>query len=123
MAKTVCLDFDGVCSDYHGWRGAEVLDPPRPGLREFLILLQEAGYDIMVHSTRPIAPIVQWLGAYGLHRYILAVTDTKPPAVCYVDDRGICFRGDYGQTYEAIRHFRAYWEPASDTGRSSHGDG
>jgi hypothetical protein len=27
-----------------------------------------------------------------------------------VDDRAVCFRGDYGETLEEIARFRAHWE-------------
>jgi hypothetical protein len=110
MPRTVCVDFDGVCSDYHGWRGADVLDLPRPGLREFLLLLREAGYETVIHTTRPAHLIVAWLEAHELDTLVAHVTATKPPAVAYLDDRGICFRGDYGEAFNAILSSKAYWE-------------
>ena len=34
------------------------------------------------------------------------VCDYKPPALVYVDDRAIPFRGNWDQTIEEIRQFR-----------------
>jgi phosphoglycolate phosphatase-like HAD superfamily hydrolase len=69
MPKTVCLDFDGVLSDYHGWRGPEVLDPPRAGVANFLKALKEAGYEIVIHTTRDSKIIWSWLIQHGLDIY------------------------------------------------------
>jgi hypothetical protein len=112
MPKTVCLDFDGVMSDYHGWKGAEVLDPPRPGLREFLQALNEAGYEIAIHSTREPKIIWSWLISNGIDGYFKegSVSLHKPLAFVYIDDRAVCFRGDYGAALAEIASFKAYWE-------------
>ena len=38
------------------------------------------------------------------------VTDKKPPAFAYIDDRAICFQGDYGKTLDQLEAFKAHWE-------------
>lgn len=42
------------------------------------------------------------------------VTNVKPPALCYVDDRGVSFKGDFKDTLLAIADFKAYWEEKDD---------
>jgi hypothetical protein len=45
-----------------------------------------------------------------LDRWVSEVTDRKPAAHVFVDDRAVCFRGDYEETLEEIARFRAHWE-------------
>lgn len=114
MPKTICLDFDGVMSDYHGWRGEDHLDPPRPGLRAFLEALTAQGYTLVIHTTRDRTAIYSWLIEYRLDEVFDHDPDrivrAKPPAVAYIDDRAVCFRGDYDATLQEVLTFRAYWE-------------
>jgi phosphoglycolate phosphatase-like HAD superfamily hydrolase len=98
MPKTVCLDFDGVMNTYTGWQGPDVLFEPRPGLREFLESLRQSGFEVVVLSTRNLNDLVK------------GVTDLKPPAVVYLDDRAVCFEGDFDAALRAVKEFRAYWE-------------
>lgn len=108
--KTVCLDFNGVLDQYKGWRGPDYMYPPRPGVKEFLKRLKDAGYKVMIHSTMDTAKIGQWMIDNGLWEFVDGVTPSKPPAVVYVDDRAVCFRGDYDATFAEIETFHAYWE-------------
>jgi hypothetical protein len=110
MFKTVCLDFDGVFNTYTGWKGEDELFEPREGLSEFLRKLRDYGYHVVVHSTRPADKIKKWLGDRGLNDLVYAVVDKKPGAVCYVDDRGVRFDGDYEAALQAIKNFKVYWE-------------
>jgi hypothetical protein len=52
----------------------------------------------------------KWLGDHGLDRLVDAVTDRKEPAFVYIDDRAICFRGDYEETLKQVDTFRTYWD-------------
>ena len=36
------------------------------------------------------------------------ITDKKPPAVCYVDDRAICFDGTAAGLVERIENFKPW---------------
>jgi hypothetical protein len=110
MSKTVCLDFDGVMNTYDGWKGPEYLFEPRQGLKEFLSKVNEAGFKIAVNSTRTAKSIYGWLDEHNLRIFVDLVTDTKPPAVAYIDDRGICFRGNFDEVFEQLLKFKAFWE-------------
>jgi hypothetical protein len=48
----------------------------------------------------------------GMAEFVESVTDKKPPADVYVDDRAVCFTGDYARTFEQILRFRPFWEAA-----------
>jgi hypothetical protein len=106
----VCVDLNGVLDSYTGWRSADHFDPPRAGAREFLDALRARGYRIVVFTTRYRDDVWAWLRAHGLDPLISDVTDRKPPAHVFVDDRAVCFRGDFGSTLNEIDAFAAHWE-------------
>ena len=100
MKKTVVFDFDGVIHSYSsGWKGeTNIPDPPVPGIEKVLQEIHEAGYEVVVVSTRCSSDggrlaIKGWLDLHGLARYVDRVCKEKPPAIVYIDDRAICFDG------------------------------
>jgi hypothetical protein len=110
LSRTVCLDFDGVLHSYRsGWRGVEVIpDPPIHGTREAVARLRQQ-YRVVVYSARCRTPegrraVEQWLARHDIQ--VDEVCDYKPPALVYVDDRAIRFRGDWEQALTEIRDFR-----------------
>jgi hypothetical protein len=107
---TVCVDLDGVLNAFDGWKGAEFFHPPRPGAREFLQALVEQSYRVVVFTVRWGPHVEEWLERNGLRQYVAEVTNQKPPAHVYVDDRAICFQGDFAHTLEQIGRFKAHWE-------------
>jgi hypothetical protein len=106
----VCIDLDGVLNDFDGWRGADYFHPPRAGAREFLENLNSRGYKVVIFTVRWAPHVEEWLSKYRLLPLVSEVTDKKPPAHVYVDDRAICFRGDFASALEQIADFRAHWE-------------
>ena len=58
--KTVCIDFDGVLNTYDGWKGEDELFNPREKVEWFLKQLRQAGYEIVIHSTRTPSKIRKW---------------------------------------------------------------
>lgn len=106
----VAVDLNGVLDVYGGWVDAQHWDPPRPGAAEFLDALAARGYRAIVHTTRWPADAEAWLRAHGLRSRVAGVTGEKVPAHVFVDDRAICFRGDFEETLREIDRFRAHWE-------------
>jgi hypothetical protein len=72
--------------------------------------LHERGFRVVVFTTRWANDAWRWLAEHGLDRWVSEVTDRKPAAQVFVDDRAVCFRGDYEATLEEIARFRAHWE-------------
>lgn len=108
----VCVDLNGVLDAYTGWRGADHFDPPRQGAREFLAALRDRGLRVVIFTTRHPDGVWAWLRQHALEPLVDEVTDRKPAAHVFVDDRAVCFRGDFSATLEEIDAFTAHWEPA-----------
>ena len=112
---TVVFDFDGVIHSYKsGWKGSTVIhDPPVEGIDAVLKELKQWGYNIVVSSSRcadhaSLEAVNDWMLKHNLLQYVDLITDKKPPALCYVDDRAICFRGDTKNLVEQIKCFEPW---------------
>jgi hypothetical protein len=110
VVPIVCVDLNGVLDAYTGWKHAEHWDPPRPGAAAFLRGLTERGFDVVIFTTRHHTQVRRWLREHGLMAYVSAVTRRKPPAHVFVDDRAVCFRGNFEETLEDVAAFKAHWE-------------
>ena len=106
----VCVDLNGVLDLYTGWKDPKHWDPPREGAGAFLQELNERGFRVVVFTTRWGDDAQTWLAQHGLDRWVSEVTDKKPAAHVFVDDRAVCFRGDFRATLTQILEFRAHWE-------------
>ena len=128
--KTICFDFDGVIHSYtSGWKGADVIpDPPVEGAIEGLYrLTADPEIDVAIHSSRSAQPggieaMKRWLRQHevtylreldekGIATMGMNILDRvrfpkdKPPAVAYVDDRGINFDGDWSKITTELKDF------------------
>lgn len=106
----ICVDLDGVLNLFDGWKSADYFHPPRPGSAEFLEQLSRLGYQVVIFTTRWAPHVEDWLREYGLLRHVTAVTDKKPPAHVFIDDRAICFQGDFARALEQVARFRPHWD-------------
>lgn len=99
---TVAVDLDGVLHAYHGWKGPDVMNGLNPGARDFLEALAKGGYTVVVYTSRPVEYVRPWLEEHDLADLVADVTNIKPPAVAYIDDRAIRFNGDFDQALEDL---------------------
>jgi hypothetical protein len=109
-APLVCVDLNGVLDRYAGWKNPDHWDPPREGAREFLKSLADRGYEVVIFTSRHPDQATRWLRTHGLLEFVRTVTDRKPPAHVFVDDRAVCFHGDFDETLRSIDTFKAHWE-------------
>jgi phosphoglycolate phosphatase-like HAD superfamily hydrolase len=109
-APIVCVDLNGVLDDYGGWRGPDHFDPPRAGARDFLAALRARGLRVVIFTSRYPDDVWAWLKAHRLDDLVSDVTDRKPAAHVFVDDRAVCFKGDFDDTLRQIDAFSAHWE-------------
>lgn len=117
MKQTVVFDFDGVIHSYtSGWQGYNCIpDPPVRGIQKALREVHEAGYEVVIVSTRCAhiegkLAIESWLDMYGLATYVDKVCKEKPPAIVYIDDRAICFDGDTSTLLDKIKNFKPWYK-------------
>ncbi len=97
--KTIAVDFDGVLHRYsRGWQNGEIYDPPVEGAVESFFKLIDAGFDIVVFTTRKDVEAVRlWMHTHFDFEkrmgnfYEPKITNEKPLAIAYVDDRAIRF--------------------------------
>lgn len=111
LQRTIAVDFDGVLHPYTaGWCGSVPADePPIPGAREFLHNHVQAGYRIVIFSSRVdhkegLDGVWAWLNEHDLAQYVEEVTHTKVAAVAYVDDRAVPFAGDWQSVAAGVAH-------------------
>lgn len=108
--RTIAVDFDGVLHSYtSGWKGpADIPDPPVPGAIEWLNKISPH-FEVVIFTTRGESiyaknAIRQYLYDYGWTAAKGAtVTNTKIPAIIYIDDRGWRFEGEFPSKEEIHR--------------------
>lgn len=114
--STIAIDFDGVLSDYAGWKGYSApFDPPVEGAIQAIRDYQDAGYDVCIYTTRADSPdqivrLQQWLRVHTLEKKRvnkIKITDRKPPAIVYIDDRAILFTGTF-PSIKTIQEFKTW---------------
>lgn len=117
MKKTICIDFDGVIAQYKEWKGANHFGAPVSGVQNALKVLKKEGYRIIIFTTRQVSDSLKaYLKENDItYDYINENPDQpkdsnqgKPIADIYLDDRGMCFRGDWKWTLEEIARFKPW---------------
>lgn len=101
MIPTVCVDLDGVLNQYSGWKGEDHFAEPRPWAAEFLRRLHVHNH-VVVLTTRNDNATRTWLQEHGMSAYVSLVTNEKPPAAAYVDDRAVKFNGSFEEALTAV---------------------
>lgn len=96
----IALDFDGVIHDFK--HPVKRMGPPISGAREALDEL--AGNEIIVFTQRRDLQVVrEWLDYFDFN---LEVTNMKPNADVFVDDKAIRFKS-WSQTLGELRNLPA----------------
>jgi len=117
--KTICIDFDGVIHDYsNGWQGDDVFGKPVEGAKEGLKALKDAGWTIILFTTRKATgKLYDFLAEHDLTVDYVNWNPNQPKntsgkliADVYLDDRGVCFDGDWKKAIELISAFKPWQE-------------
>lgn len=119
----LCVDFDGVIHSYTSpWVDATtILDPPVPGALRWLWKATE-WFDVQVYSSRSKTEdgrnaMRGWMAMYSVDEfghdhpmcghqdldfvYPITFAHEKPAAFLTIDDRAICFEGDWSELGES----------------------
>lgn len=101
----VCVDLDGTLAEYDGWQGVDHFGPPRDSAAGFMQQLIDAGYHVVVYTTRTnenmpgrppgadkwtlIQLVEEWLERNNIPFHEVWSEDGKPPAAAFVDDKAV----------------------------------
>lgn len=111
----LCVDFDGVLHSYiSGWKGADVVsDSAVPGAAEWLEEAIEV-FEVNIYSSRTsqeggLRAMQEWcaLEFGGELAGKLIFPEQKPPAFLTLDDRAVCFEGEW-PSVQALRAFQPW---------------
>lgn len=107
--RTICIDFDGVLHDYsNGYQGENVFGEMIQGADTATKVLKKNGNTIIIYTTRPATDELKaWLKEHDIaYDYINENPDQpkgaegcKLIADIYIDDRGMCFRGQWDEWF------------------------
>jgi hypothetical protein len=92
LLQRLAVDFDGVIHGYSkGWCGGKCYDQPMEGCAEALRRLSTK-YEMTVFTARHDLDAVRaYLVVHHLSHFFKDVTNRKPVAAVYLDDRGMHF--------------------------------
>lgn len=114
--RTIAVDWNGVLDLYTGYSHGKLYEP-RPGAKEFLHKLAEAGYKVVVMTAADPEVVRNWLIFYEMDADVHMVTGDKIPAIVYLDDRAVTFTGDFDAAFAAIETFKTFWETSTNMER------
>ena len=108
--KRILIDLDGVLNEYGKEKYDENHIPKiKEGAKDFLEKLSEDA-ELYLFTSRNLMLSTKWLIENGLDNYFKDVTNIKIPSYLYIDDRTVCFKGDYKAVIEEIKDFKVYWK-------------
>ena len=108
--KSICIDFDGVIHDYSkGWQGIDVFDKVLPGASEATNQLHEAGYMIIIYTTRNDTPALRdFLSKNNIYFDYINHNPYQPKGSELGNDRGVCFKGNWEDALHKIYNFKTW---------------
>lgn len=108
--KKILIDLDGVLNEYGKENFDENFIPKIKDGAELFIKELSKSAELYLFTTRNLMLSTKWLMKYGLDKYFKDVTNIKIPSYLYIDDRTICFKGNYQQTLDEVTKFKVYWQ-------------
>ena len=108
--KKILVDLDGVLNQYGQTEFDENFIPDlKDGARDFIKRLANDN-ELYLFTSRNLLLASKWLIKNDLDKYFRDVTNNKIPSFLCIDDRTICFKGDYNQALKDILNFKPYWK-------------
>ena len=108
--KKILIDLDGVLNKYGKEKYDENYIPEiKDGAKEFIEKLSEVA-ELYLFTSRNLMLSAKWLIENKIDKYFKNVTNVKLPSFLYIDDRAICFNGNFEKTYNEVLEFKPYWK-------------
>jgi hypothetical protein len=132
--QSLCIDFDGVIHSYEkGWGNGSIYGTVTHGFWEWAIEA-EKHFKLIVYSTRSATPggrsnMRRWLKKqwdktqkeFGGDMPKLEFASKKPPVWLTIDDRAVCFTGDWSAlSPEMIFAFKPWNAPVKKDDPDAH---
>lgn len=110
MVRKILIDLDGVLNEYGLEKFNENFIPNiKMGAYEFCEKLSKNA-ELYLFTSRNLMLATKWLINNNLDKFFKDVTNIKLPSFLYIDDRTICFEGDYNKLLYEIENFKVYWK-------------
>ncbi len=109
IKKTILIDLDGVLNNYVGGFDKDIIPEIKTGAKEFLYDLANT-YRLRLFTTRNKILACKWLIENNLDNIFEEVTNTKDLCWLFIDDRCICFNGDFNALKNNIDTFKPYYK-------------
>jgi hypothetical protein len=124
----ICIDFDGVIHRYNnGWQNGAIYDRMVDGFIAWAHRAREH-FTLVIYSSRSKTPegvdaMAEWLNKYLSEEQPFTdpvlledfeFASEKPPAWLTIDDRALCFNGNWSDpnfSVEAMRSFNPWNKP------------
>ena len=108
--KRILIDLDGVLNKYGQEPYNEKTIPDiKEGAKDFLKELNKYA-ELYLFTSRNLMLSAKWLFDNKIDIYFKDITNIKLPSNLYIDDRCICFQGDYKNLLNEIEKFKVYWK-------------
>ncbi len=107
--KTILVDLDGVLNQYNGRFDELQIPDIKDGAKEFVENLSQ-NFIVKIFTTRNKILATKWLIKNNLDKYITDITDIKEPSHLHIDDRCICFDGNFSNTINQIKNFKPWYK-------------
>ena len=109
FTKKILIDLDGVLNEYGKDKFNENYIPKiKIGAYEFIEKLSKQA-ELYLFTSRNLMLAVKWLINNNLDKFFKDVTNTKLSSYLYIDDRCICFKGDYCNLFDEIEEFKPWY--------------
>lgn len=110
FVKRIQIDLDGVLNEYGNEKFDENHIPKiKQGAYEFLEKLSKIA-ELHLFTTRNLLLSSKWLIENNLDKFFKDVSNIKSSSYLYIDDRAICFKGNYSETLKEIENFKVWYK-------------
>jgi len=108
---TILIDLDGVLNKYNGNYDKNFIPETNKDAKSFLEKIYSLDkYNLVLFTTRNLLLSAKWLIKNDIDKYFSDITNIKIPSILQIDDRTICFKGDFNKLFDEISNFKVWYK-------------